>query len=367
LFCVIAPAIVLSDFSYEWFYTGIEDQLYITIRFIVVKIVQLALIFFCVKQAEDFIIYAGIIVGLNSVSTLLNIIHLRKFVHFVPISQLNIKRHLKAVLLIFFAGVASTIYMHLDVTMVGIMVGDIAVGFYTAANKIVRIVISLIISLPATMIPRIENCLRNGDREKYKAYLDRSLRFILLFSVPCCLGIIIFAPEIIHLIAGKAYFESILSLRLLAPIIIIVGIIEFVGFQILLPNRKEKYFTISVSVAALLNGFFNFLMIPVFRQNGAILGTVLAEMIVLILQMAFAWKLLKDTELFSLNTIKYFAAGIIMAVVMFCIKAQAEDALPIVLYCFFGALVYGVLLIVLQERTIFVFCKKYFSIISSNR
>jgi O-antigen/teichoic acid export membrane protein len=358
LFFVIAPAIFLSSFSYEWFYIGIEDQLYITIRFIFIKIIQLILIFFFVKSPDDFVIYAGIIVGMNSISTLFNIIKLKQYIYFVPIKQLNIKRHLKPALLIFSSGVASSIYMHLDVTMVGIMVGDDAVGLYTAANKLIRLISAFIFSLPTVMIPRLENYLKNGNREEYKDYLDKSLRFILCLCIPCTLGMVILSPEIIRLFAGESYSESILSIRLLSPIILITGLIQFVGFQILLINRKEKHFTIAVVIAAIVNGFFNFFMIPIFKQNGAILGTVLAELSVLIIQSIFAWKLLQETELFSFNTVKYFVAGTIMFFSVFFIKIKLDGIiLPIIICIFMGAFIYTVALVILHEKTIIIVMK----------
>jgi O-antigen/teichoic acid export membrane protein len=359
LYFIIAPTVFLSAFNYEWFYTGIEDQLYITIRFIIIKTLQLILIFLCIKKSDDFIIYAGIIVGLNSFASLFNIIRLKKYVYFVSLSKLNIRRHIKAIFYIFSFTVASYIYMHLDVTMVGIMVGDTAVGLYTAANKIVRIIITVVISLPAIMVPRIENALKHGNIDDYKKYLNKSLQFILFFSIPFCFGIIILAPEIIYLFAGKMYAESIFSVRLLALIIIIVGLIEYVGYLILMPNRKEKHFAISVTVAAITNGVFNFFLIPIFQQNGAILGTVLAELIVLLLQIVFAWKLLKDTELFSRNTIKYFIAGIIMTCSLIYIHNIFKHVILTIIICFFsGSMIYIFLLFLLREKTIFTFLTK---------
>jgi O-antigen/teichoic acid export membrane protein len=351
LFCVIAPAIVLSDFSYEWFYTGIEDQLYITIRFIVVKIVQLALIFLCVKKAGDFIVYAGITVGLSGFSTLFNIARLRRYVRLVPLARLNIRRHIKSILLIFSSLVAVNVYMHLDVTMVGIMVGDVAVGLYTAANRIVRVIISVVTSIAAVTVPRLENALNKGDINAYKNYCNKSLRFILILGAPCCFGLIALAPEIIRLLTGEKYLDSILSVRLLAPVIAIVGLANFTGLQILYANRKEKYYTIAVSVAAAANAVFNFCMIPALKQNGAILGTVLAELIGLGIQIVFAWKLLKDTELFSLNTVKYFIAAAVMALVVYFVRTRIDSvALRVIASLGAGVLSYAVMLALLREK-----------------
>jgi O-antigen/teichoic acid export membrane protein len=353
LFLVIAPVIFLSDFSYEWFFIGIENQIYITIRFILIKILQVVLIFLWVTQAGDFIIYAAISVGLNGLATVFNISKLRKYICRVPFPQLNVRRHIKSVLLIFASLVAVNVYMHLDVTMVGTLVGDASVGLYTAANRIVRIIITLVTSISAVIIPRIENALQSGNRDMYKHYLDASLHFILILSVPCCFGLLILAPDIIYLFAGEQYLESIMSVRLLCPIVIIVGLANFVGLQVLYANRRESRYTIAVSVAAAVNAMFNFVMIPLYKQNGAIVGTVLAEIVGLIIQIWFARDLVKDTELFSWNTVKYFVAGSVMAVVSFFAYNHLKTFIPPIIVCIgVGMLVYAIVLVLLREKIV---------------
>jgi O-antigen/teichoic acid export membrane protein len=166
------------------------------------------------------------------------------------------------------------------------------------------------------------------------------------------------APEIILLFAGEKYTESILSVRLLSIIIVIVGLANFVGLQVLYPNRKENLYTIAVSVSAAVNAGFNFIMIPVLKQNGAILGTILAELTGLIIQIFFAWKFLRDTELFSWNTLKYFIAGIGMAFVVFVLSRTITPIVLVIGVSFVvGALCYTVLLALMREKTVYSFLR----------
>jgi O-antigen/teichoic acid export membrane protein len=140
-------------------------------------------------------------------------------------------------------------------------------------------------------------------------YLRISLQYMLFISVPSSFGIISLAPDIIMLFAGDQFTPAIVSIRLLAPVIIIVGLAGFLGFQLLYPLRQEWKYTVSVSIAAVCNACCNYLLIPRFQQNGAIIGTLVAETIGVMLQLWFARKYLKETQLFSLNTCKYFVAA----------------------------------------------------------
>lgn len=351
LYCVVCPTIFLSDFSYEWFYVGIEDQKYITVRYVLIKIVQLALVFLCVRDASHYIRYAAVVVGLNGVSTLFNIARLEKYVRAVPFRELRPARHFKPVLVIFASVVATNVYTHLDVTMIGFFCGEREVGFYTTANKIVRIVITIVTALSAVIVPRIENCLKKGDVEGHRYYLNLSLHYILLLAVPCCIGIYALASDVILLFAGREFAEAVGTVRLLAPIVLLVGMANFVGLQILYPHRKEICYTTSVSVAAIANAVCNLILIPRFAQNGAAVGTLIAEGLGLLLQILFARKFLfAESDLLSLNTAKYFAAGFVMWLSLRLVPEAWNIAFRCSVSVLIAAVVYGVALLVLREK-----------------
>ncbi len=351
LFFIVAPTIFLTNFSFEWFYQGIENQIYITIRYIFIKLLQIACVFLLIHAPEHFYRYAIITVGLNSISTIFNIIHLRKFIHYVSIKNAHSFRHFKPAIIIFASTVAVNIYMHLDVTMTGFICGEEKVGLYTAANRLIRIVISLVTALSAVVVPRLENCLKKDDEESYKKYLNISLHYILILSIPCCLGIVALAPDIISIFAGRKYSDSINTIRLLSPIIILVPLANFTGMQILFPRRLEWKYTISVSIAAVANALSNTLLIPIFAQNGAALGTVVAEALGLLLQLIFARHFLYNTDLFSFNTLKYLIAGGIMFIIVLIIPDFSEH---IVVHCIISIIIaiilYCILLIIMKEK-----------------
>lgn len=361
LFLIVAPTIFLSSFSFDWFYQGIEDQTYITVRYIIVKLTQIVCIFLLVKSRGHFLRYAAIAVGMSGVSTFFNITHLRRFVHLVPVKELDITRHIKLILIVFASLVAVSIYMHLDVTMLGFFCSDANVGFYTAANRLVRIVIMLVTALSAVIVPRLENCLERGDNASYLRYLNLSLHYILLLALPCCFGVIALAPDIITIFAGEKYFESIKTIRLLSPIVIIVGLANFVGLQILYPHRQEWKYTFSVTVAAIVNACFNAILIPKFAQNGAAIGTLIAEGLGFLFQVIFAWRYLLETDFFSFNTVKYIVAGIGMYVVLSVIPNDGRNLLVHCVMCvLIAALVYGVILIVCREKLLLDSLKRFF-------
>ena len=255
LFCIIAPTIFLSSFNYDWFYIGIENQVYITIRYVIVKILQIICIFLFVNKPEDYLLYAMIMVGLDGVSSLFNIFHLHRYIHFVPLKELAVVRHLRPIVIIFSSALATSIYAHLDTIMIGFYSGDRAVGIYTTANKLVRMIITIVTAMAVIVIPRLEHSLKKGDNEAYLRYLNVSLRYVLSLALPCVVGIIALADDIILLFAGVQYIESGLVVRILSPIILLIGLSYLLGMEILYPHRKELQYTIAVAGAAVVNAF----------------------------------------------------------------------------------------------------------------
>lgn len=352
LFLIVAPTIFLSDFSFEWFYVGIEDQLYITVRYLITKVLQLAALFLLVHDTDDVYIYAAINVGLSSISTVFNITRLRKYQVKVPFAALRFGRHLKPALYIFAAQVATSVYIHLDVTMLGLVRTKEDVGVYTAANRIVRIVISVVTSLSAVIVPRIENALNNGDFAGYRESLEKSLRFTLLFALPCIVGLEVVADDAISVFAGNKYEGAVLAVRMLSPIILIVGLANFVGLQVLFANRRESMYTVAVSIAAVCNFIANLILIPKFGLYGAIFGTVVAECVGLLIETVAARVFLRAAAL-RVQLWKYVLATTAMGASVFGLKwlcVDMERVVRLVLCVTLGAVVYAGVLALVGEK-----------------
>lgn len=353
LFCVVSPSLFFSTFCYDWFYVGIEDQVYITVRFIVIKLLQIICVFLFVKTIDDYLIYAVVIVGLGGLSSVFNIIHLKKYVIYIPFRELNVFRHIKPVLIVFTSIVATSIYMQLDITMVGLFAGEVSVGLYTAANKLIRVLIAVVTALSAVVVPRIENALKANDIPTCKRYLNLSLHYILILALPFMFGIIALARDVIIIFAGNQYLEAVTSIRILSPIIVIVGLAYFVGLQILYPLRQEWKYSVSVSIAAVVNFVLNAALIPRFKQNGAVVGTLTAELIGLVLQIIFARQYILKTDLISLNTLKYILASLVMYITILFLPPFNNVLLHLIICFTVSIFVYAGMLLLLREQLIF--------------
>lgn len=351
LILIMSTWILFNNIGFEWFYQGIENQVYITIRFIIIRLIVLILMFLFVKSPNDYIMYGIIVVLMNSGSNILNLINIRKYLSFEKIrfKNLDLLKHIKPVLIIFAASLSVSIYLQLDVVMLG-NINDEIVAYYTVPNKLIRLVMILITALGTVLVPRISNCIKNNDIENYKKYVNYSLKYILMISIPSVVGIFLLADNIILVMAGEKFIESILTMRILVFILFIVGIAYFLGFQLLYPHGLEKYYTYSVTTAAIINFIFNYIMIPKYYQNGAAIGTIIAELTGVVLMLYFTRSYLKEIEFYNLKNLKYFISATIMGVVILFIKLlNIETFLTLLISIFFGSVVYFIILLLLKE------------------
>ena len=351
LILIMSTWILFNNIGFEWFYQGIENQIYITIRFIVIRLIVIVLMFLFIKNPNDYIIYGIITVLMNSGSNILNLINIRKYLSLkkIKLKNLNLLKHLKPVFIIFAASLSVSIYLQLDVVMLG-NISDEIVAYYTVPNKLIRLVMILITALGTVLVPRISNCIKNNDVENYKKYVNYSLKYILMISIPSVVGIFLLADNIIFIMAGEKFVQSILTMRILVFILFIVGMAYFLGFQILYPHGLERYYTCSVTVAAVINFIFNYIMIPKYYQNGAAVGTIIAELTGVLMMLYFTRNYLKNIEFYNLKNLKYFiSAGIMGVVILFMKSFNLGNLITLLISIPFGSIIYFIVLFLLKE------------------
>ncbi|WP_414079733.1 oligosaccharide flippase family protein, partial [Streptococcus suis] len=134
-----SSTILFTTLGIEWVNIIYEDYFSITFRTIIVYIISFVLTFTFVKSPNDYYLYSLIGVVSTIFIAVFNQIHCRKY--FTPklIFTRDIVRHFKSSLVFFVNNLAVSIYVNIDVTMLGSMGGTYSVGMYSSAVKIYSI------------------------------------------------------------------------------------------------------------------------------------------------------------------------------------------------------------------------------------
>ena len=98
---------------------------------------------------------------------------MRKYVNFRVTGKLQLKKHLRPIIVIFGATLSVSIYMSMDTVMLGAICGDYQVGLYSAAVKINNVVKIIINSISVVLLPRLVEYIAKGQKEEYEKLFKR--------------------------------------------------------------------------------------------------------------------------------------------------------------------------------------------------
>lgn len=301
LYIIISATIILTSIGMEWLYKALEQYTYITLRSIAFKIISIIAMFALVHEQSDYVIYGAITILASSASNIFNFINVHRYIDMRPLGNYDLKRHIKPVVVFFAMSCATTIYTNLDTVMLGFMTSDAEVGYYDAAVKIKNVLVSVVTSLGAVLLPRASYHIQHNQMEQFKRITKGALDFVVLFATPLMIYFILFAEESISFLFGVAYSEAIIPMQIIMPTLLFIGITNILGIQILVPLGKEKIVLYSEIAGAVTDVVINFVLIPKYSVVGAAMGTLIAEFVVLLVQ----YKALKDEVMETFKTIHY--------------------------------------------------------------
>lgn len=337
------PFIISSILDINWFFFGIEDFKSTITRNTIVKIGSLVLIYLLVKNTTDLWKYVLIMSSLTLLSQLIMWSFLRKKIKFCKVKFDDIKIHIKPNLILFLPVIAVSIYKVMDKVMLGGLSLVSEVGFYENAEKIISVPIALIASLGTVMLPRMSNVLAKGEEEKAKEYIFKSIKFIMFLAYPICCGLIVIGYNFAPIFFGSDFQKTGILIMLLALTLPVLSFANVLRTQYLIPKGKDRIFLVSSIYGAIVNLFFNSLLIGKFASIGACIGTIVAETVVMIYQ---SYKL-KD----ELPIIKYFQStfgflvkSIFMLIIIYPLNYLNIDKIAIIMIqVIAGSIVYFVL------------------------
>ena len=277
---LLGGLLVLSGFSVlDWFYMGMEQFRFLSLRSIVIKVVALAALFLFVRTPENLMIYFIITISSILANNLWNLLHLKGQIA-IGFKQIVPKKHLWPLLILYASSLTISVYTLGDTLLLGFLTNDKAVGFYTAAKKLTIIIIPLITSLGTVLIPRLTKSIDLQNAKEVDVRVEQSFSFICLFGIPVSMGLIIFAPEIMRVFSGVQFTGAVFTLQLMAPVIFLVGLGHLFGMQLLIPGGYEKQYFVATLTGMVISLLLNFFLIKMFKDKGAAITLLITEAIV---------------------------------------------------------------------------------------
>ena len=350
LLLIVGLGIGLNTIGVQWLYNALEQYSYITTCSILFKVIGMILMFLLVKESSDYQIYGGVYVIASFGSYVLNFICLRKFVTFQKTGTYQFKQHLKHIMVFFAMSAGASIYLNLDVVMLRFLQSNEAVGYYNAGIKVKTVLVTCVTSLGTVLLPRLSYYIETADKKAFQLMVGKAFRFVFVAASAVTVYFSIFARESILLLSGEAFLPAVGPMMILMPTVLLIGLSNVTGIQILTPNGRVREVVYSIWGGAILDFVLNLIVIPKFSANGAALSTLLAEGMVLLLQCWFLrdvlWSYIRQVQCWKI-VIALAVASVMTIPVKIWIDSGVFVTLLVSAIVFFGG--YAVVLLLLKE------------------
>ena len=367
LMLVLSINIISTLFDITFFFQGNESFGIIVLVNTFVRILGIVLIFVFVRKPSDLWIYTLSQSIILILSYIILWLFLPKRICKVHLKDINFQRHFIPTLRLFIPTIAVSVYTMLDKTLIGLLVpgtttdvngeiqkiSDIENGYYSEAEKLVKMALTIITSLGIVMIPRNSNAIANGNMEEFKTNIQNAIKFVFFLGIPIMFGLAAISLNVCPWFFGEGYEKVPYLIMLFCPLVLFIGLSNVLGIQYLLPQQMDGKYTISITVGALTNLILNIILIPFLWSYGACIATIAAEFSVMLMMLVFSRKdinILKEI----IKNWKCILSGLLMFSSIYIIGRYLNSSIIntlILIIC--GSLIYFVLLLILREKYLF--------------
>lgn len=173
------------------------------------------------------------------------------------------------------SGIAIVVYMRIDQIMLGQMIGNDAVGIYSAATRISEVWYFIPMSIAASLAPAILDAKKRSESLYYQR-LQHLYDMMVWLSVIIALPMTFLSTPLVILLFGEAYSlaGTVLAIHIWAAVFVFLGVASSQWF--IAENRQVLSFQ-RTALGAFVNVLLNFLLIPRFGAVGAATATVFAQ------------------------------------------------------------------------------------------
>ncbi|MDP8261885.1 MAG: flippase [Candidatus Ancaeobacter aquaticus] len=173
-----------------------------------------------------------------------------------------------------FSGLFVVIYMRIDQIMLGHMIGNTAVGKFSAAVRISEACYFIPVALTSSVYPSIIK-LKSRDKTLYMKRVQRIYDILMWASILIAVIVSFFSYDIIHALYGAKYFGAgpILAVHIWAAVFIFLGVGTY---HYLLTENMTKIVFYRTGLGAISNVALNLILIPLYGGIGAAVATVIS-------------------------------------------------------------------------------------------
>lgn len=275
-----------------WLFQGLEKMGLLVIVNTIPRLIMCIVTIIVVKTAQDYHLALFIQVIANLVSAILSLVlaFCLRLVVFLKPDFMRAKVQIYNGWHIFATSLSSNLYTTTNTVLLGVFVGNTAVGIYSASDKIIRAIISLLSSITQVIFPRV-NVYYQESKQKCLSFIKQTVILMAIVCVVLGLGLFVYAENIITLMFKNGNFTksiNVLQYSILLPLFSVINGIIAINVFITFGFRKSLMKI--VFLGCLFSLVFISPLIIFFKEVGAVICATLTELIILLLFVHFIRK-----------------------------------------------------------------------------
>jgi PST family polysaccharide transporter len=189
-------------------------------------------------------------------------------------SLLRAKTLLKESWPLLLSGLAIMVYLRIDQIMLGQLADDKAVGIYSAATKISELWYYIPIAIVTSVTPSIVEAKKVSETLYYNK-LQKLFNLMAVIAYMIAIPMTFLSKYIVVMIFGQNYVASggVLSIHIWAALFVFFGWSKGIW---IVAEGLTMFSLVATTSGAVMNILLNFLLLPIYRETGAAIATVIS-------------------------------------------------------------------------------------------
>ena len=284
--------LILGDVLFPtWLFQGMERMVAISVINLGMKLAILGGVFALVHRPEDALVYAALMGGGSVAAGLTGmVVAVRMFrLKLVRVSWSGILETLREGWILFLSRASVSLYTAGNAFILGMLTDHTVVGYYSAAEKVVKSILGLLGPLSQAAYPRFS---KMAVESKAKALLWARRMLLLMGGAGfgLSLGIFLGAPLIVAVLLGPQYGPSILVMRVIAFLPFLIAMSNVLGIQVMIPFGMDRVFTVILFSAGVLNVVLAVLLAPIWQAAGMAFSVLFSEIFVTLTMFVYLYR-----------------------------------------------------------------------------
>jgi O-antigen/teichoic acid export membrane protein len=183
------------------------------------------------------------------------------------------------------SGIVISIYMKIDQIMIKELIGNAAVGQYSAAVRLSEAWYFIPTIICSSLFPAIINAKQKSN-ELYMSRLQRLYDLMVILGLSIVLPVLLFSDWLVNFLYGDAFALAapVLNIHIWGGIFVFLGVANQKWF---ISENLQAYNILCLGIGMIANIGFNFYLIPKYGILGAAYATLISQFMASVLSPLF--------------------------------------------------------------------------------